>query len=153
MAAAIEIKVPDIGDFEDVEVVEILVAKGDRVAVEDSLVSIESDKATMEIPSPVAGTVDEVRVALGGHRAPREIEGDLVSLHDVLAVAHARVALADDLLALAAVDRLAAAGSPVALHHLGDDPYEQEDRVGHEPEQVARLADLIGEWKAGTGIS
>jgi arylsulfatase A-like enzyme len=42
---------------------------------------------------------------------------------------------------------------PVALHHLGDDPYEQENRVGHEPEQVARLAHLIGEWKAGTGIS
>jgi len=61
----VEIRVPDIGDFEDVEVVEILVGPGDVVAVEDPLVSIESDKATMEIPSPVAGRVQEVRVSLG----------------------------------------------------------------------------------------
>jgi pyruvate dehydrogenase E2 component (dihydrolipoamide acetyltransferase) len=60
-----EILVPDIGDFEDVEVVEILVAEGDSVAVEDSLISVESDKATMEIPAPEAGTVTEVKVALG----------------------------------------------------------------------------------------
>ena len=59
------IRVPDIGDFEDVEVVEILVGPGDVVEVEDPLVSVESDKATMEIPSPVSGRVHEVRVALG----------------------------------------------------------------------------------------
>lgn len=59
------VRVPDIGDFEDVEVVEILVGPGDRVELEDSLVSIESDKATMEIPSPVAGEVGEVHVSLG----------------------------------------------------------------------------------------
>ena len=65
MPNEVEIRVPDIGDFEDVEVVEILVGPGDVVALEDPLVSIESDKATMEIPSPVAGQVQEVRVSLG----------------------------------------------------------------------------------------
>ena len=65
MARETLICVPDIGDFEDVEVVEILVGPGDVVAVEDPLISIESDKATMEIPSPVAGRVHEVRVGLG----------------------------------------------------------------------------------------
>ena len=65
MPNEVEIRVPDIGDFEDVEVVEILVGPGDVVALEDPLVSIESDKATMEIPSPVAGRVQEVRVSLG----------------------------------------------------------------------------------------
>jgi len=65
LAKVIEIRVPDIGDFEDVEVVEILVAKGDAVALEDSLVSIESDKATMEIPAPAAGIVQAVHVGLG----------------------------------------------------------------------------------------
>ena len=59
------IRVPDIGDFEDVEVVEIMVGPGDEVQVEDPLVSIESDKATMEIPAPVAGRVLEIRVSLG----------------------------------------------------------------------------------------
>ncbi|MDG2335860.1 MAG: 2-oxo acid dehydrogenase subunit E2 [Myxococcota bacterium] len=65
MASETLIRVPDIGDFEDVEVVEIMVAPGDEVAVEDPLISIESDKATMEIPSPVAGRVLEIRVSLG----------------------------------------------------------------------------------------
>jgi len=65
MSGPIDIPVPDIGDFEDVEVVEILVAAGDRVEVETSLISIESDKATMEVPSPRAGTVREIAVALG----------------------------------------------------------------------------------------
>jgi len=61
----VEVHVPDIGDFEAVDVVEILVAPGDRVAVEDPLVSLESDKATMEVPSPVAGEILSVKVALG----------------------------------------------------------------------------------------
>ncbi len=65
MARSIQVQVPDIGDFDDVEVIEVLVAKGDRVAVEDSLVTLESDKATMEIPSPEAGIVAEVSVHLG----------------------------------------------------------------------------------------
>ena len=60
-----EIFVPDIGDFKEVEVVEILVKPGDTVAKETSLVSLESDKATMEIPSPVAGVVKELRVKIG----------------------------------------------------------------------------------------
>jgi pyruvate dehydrogenase E2 component (dihydrolipoamide acetyltransferase) len=60
-----EILVPDIGDFENVEVIEVLVSAGDNVAVEDSLISVESDKATMEIPAPEAGVVKEVKVAVG----------------------------------------------------------------------------------------
>ena len=63
--SAIEVKVPDIGDFKDVPVIEILVKPGDTVAAEDSLVTLESDKATMDVPSPAAGTVREVRVKVG----------------------------------------------------------------------------------------
>jgi pyruvate dehydrogenase E2 component (dihydrolipoamide acetyltransferase) len=59
------IVVPDIGDFKDVEVIEVLVKPGDRVAQNDSLITLESDKAAMEIPSPVAGTVADLRVAVG----------------------------------------------------------------------------------------
>ena len=65
MARDAEIRVPDIGDFEDVEVIEVLVAAGDRVEIEDSLITLESDKATMEIPSPVSGVVGELRVSVG----------------------------------------------------------------------------------------
>ncbi len=62
---SIQVLVPDIGDFDEVEIIEVLVAKGDRVEVEDSLVTLESDKATMEIPSPEAGIVGDVSVQLG----------------------------------------------------------------------------------------
>lgn len=60
-----EIKVPDIGGFHDVPIIEIHVKPGDTVKAEDALITLESDKATMDVPSPVAGTVKEVRVALG----------------------------------------------------------------------------------------
>ncbi|WP_071796519.1 dihydrolipoyl dehydrogenase [Natronohydrobacter thiooxidans] len=60
-----EIKVPDIGDYKDVPVISILVQPGDTVAVDDPLIELESDKATMEVPSPVAGVVRELRVAVG----------------------------------------------------------------------------------------
>jgi len=60
-----EILVPNIGDFDKVEVIEILVAAGDTVAAEDSLISVESDKASMEIPAPEPGVVKEIKVNLG----------------------------------------------------------------------------------------
>jgi dihydrolipoamide dehydrogenase len=61
----IEVKVPDIGDFKDVPVIEVLVKPGDKVAKETSLVTLESDKATMDVPSPVDGTVKEMKVKVG----------------------------------------------------------------------------------------
>jgi pyruvate dehydrogenase E2 component (dihydrolipoamide acetyltransferase) len=63
--AAIEVKVPDIGDFKDVPVIEVLVKPGDTVKKDDSLVTLESDKATMEVPAPFAGTVKTVLVKVG----------------------------------------------------------------------------------------
>ena len=65
MANLIEVKVPDIGDFTDIPVIEILVKPGDSIKKDDSLISLESDKATMEVPSPQAGVVKELRVKLG----------------------------------------------------------------------------------------
>jgi pyruvate dehydrogenase E2 component (dihydrolipoamide acetyltransferase) len=63
--AVVEVKVPDIGDFKDVEVIEVLVKPGDTIAVDQSLVTVESDKASMEIPSSAAGRVKAMRVKLG----------------------------------------------------------------------------------------
>jgi dihydrolipoamide dehydrogenase len=63
--APTEVKVPDIGDFKDVEVIEVLVKPGDAVSKEQSLITLESDKATMEIPSPNAGVVKELRLKVG----------------------------------------------------------------------------------------
>ncbi|MGA8004563.1 MAG: biotin/lipoyl-containing protein, partial [Burkholderiales bacterium] len=60
-----EVLVPDIGDFKEVEVIEVLVKPGDAIAKEQSLITLESDKATMEIPSPAAGVVKEIKVKVG----------------------------------------------------------------------------------------
>ncbi len=79
MADVKDILVPDIGDFEGVEVIEILVSPGDSISVEDPLVSLESDKAAMEIPSPQAGTVKEVKVSIGD----KVSEGDLLLTMEV----------------------------------------------------------------------
>ena len=63
--AVIDIKVPDIGDFSEVGVIEVLVKAGDTIKVEQSLITVESDKASMEIPSSHAGVVKEVKVKVG----------------------------------------------------------------------------------------
>jgi pyruvate dehydrogenase E2 component (dihydrolipoamide acetyltransferase) len=76
MADRVEVLLPDIGDFRDVDVVEILVSPGQRVEKEQSLIVLESDKATMEIPSPAAGVVEEVRVHVGD----QVNEGDLIAV-------------------------------------------------------------------------
>src|SRR6266542_1645756 len=63
--STIEVKVPDIGDFKDVPVIEVFVKSGDAIGKEDPLVTLESDKATMDVPSPDAGTVRDVKVKVG----------------------------------------------------------------------------------------
>ena len=91
--ATIEVKVPDIGDFKDVPVISVMVKPGDTVAVDDPLVELESDKATMEVPSPAAGKVKEIKIK----------EGDKVS--------------EGVLLLLLAGEAAAAAAAPVARRH------------------------------------
>jgi pyruvate dehydrogenase E2 component (dihydrolipoamide acetyltransferase) len=76
MAGVQEVKVPDIGDFKDVEIVEVIAKAGDEVHEEDPLITLESDKASMEVPAPFAGKVAEVKVKAGD----RVSEGDLILL-------------------------------------------------------------------------
>ncbi|MCL4151605.1 UNVERIFIED_CONTAM: hypothetical protein GTU68_006499 [Idotea baltica] len=86
MAELIEIKVPDIGDFDEVEIIEVLVAEGDSVDVNQDIITLESDKAAMEIPSPVAGIIKALKVSLG----------DKVKQGDVIAVAEAVETVAEN---------------------------------------------------------
>jgi pyruvate dehydrogenase E2 component (dihydrolipoamide acetyltransferase) len=74
MSQLIEVKVPDIGDYKDIPVIEVLVKVGDTVKAEDSLVTLESDKATLDVPTPIAGVVKELKVQVGS----RVSEGSLV---------------------------------------------------------------------------
>ena len=90
MAAVMEVKVPDIGDFKDVPVIEVMVKAGDHVKPEDSLVSLESDKATMDVPAPVGGVVKEVKLKVGD----KVSEGALIMLLDTTGTGAAATAVA-----------------------------------------------------------
>jgi len=79
MSQLIEVKVPDIGDFADVPVIEILVKVGDTVDQDQSLVTLESDKATMDVPSSHAGIVKEIKVKVGDTVA----EGKIIVLMEI----------------------------------------------------------------------
>ena len=88
--STIDVKVPDIGDFKDIPVIEIFVKPGDTVSAEDSLVTLESDKATMDVPSPAAGTIKEVRVKLGD----KVSEGSVLVMLESIATGAAKPAVA-----------------------------------------------------------
>ena len=109
--ASVEVKVPDIGDFKEVEVIELLVKPGDTVAVDQSLLTVESDKASMEIPSSHAGVVKELKVKLGDKVAM----GSLVLVLEATdAPAAAAPAAAPAAAAAAAAPPAVAAPAPVA---------------------------------------
>ena len=103
-AGPVEVRVPDIGDFKDVAVIEVMVKPGDTIKVEQSLITVESDKASMEIPSSAAGVLKELKVKVG----------DTVNIGDLLAVLEGTVAAAAPVAAVAVASAPLAAPSPVA---------------------------------------
>ena len=111
----IEVKVPDIGDFKDVPVIGIEVSPGDTVKAEDPLVTLESDKATMEVPAPAAGVVKEIRLKIGD----KVSEGTLVLLMETAEAGAAAPAPAPVPGAPPAAAPPAAAPAPQAARHAG----------------------------------
>ena len=83
MSQILEVKIPDIGDFHDIPVIEVMVKPGDVVKAEDSLITLESDKSTMDVPAPTAGVVKDVKVKVGD----KVSKDTLVLLLEVTAVA------------------------------------------------------------------
>lgn len=108
--SAIEVKVPDIGDFKEVEVIELMVKVGDMIKVDQSLITVESDKASMEIPSSQAGVVKEIKVKLGDKVA----EGSLLLLVESDSAAATSTASAAPVSAPAAVATAAVAPAPAS---------------------------------------
>ncbi len=107
-----EIRVPELGDFKNVEIVEVVVKPGDQVRAEQTLITLETDKAAMEVPSPVAGTVIEIKVAQGG----RVSTGDLIAFLDAdeSAVVPAAATAPAEKAAAPAESRMEAAAPPPA---------------------------------------
>lgn len=110
MSQAIEIKVPDIGDYDAVPVIEVHVKPGDAINAEDALVTLESDKATMDVPSPQAGTVKEVKVKVGDNVS----EGTLILILEAAGAAGAAGAAAAAPAAAPAPAAAAPAPAPAA---------------------------------------
>jgi len=116
MSQLIEVKVPDIGDFKDVPVIEVAVKPGDSVEAEATLLTLESDKATMDVPSPVAGVVKEIKVVVGDKVA----EGTLVVILEAGAAAvPAPAPAAAPAPAVSAPAPVAAAPAPAAAPAVG----------------------------------
>ncbi len=113
MSNVIEIKVPDIGDFSDVDVIDVLVGAGDTVAVDDALITLESDKASMDIPSPQAGVVKEMKIAVGDKAS----EGTLVCLLEASVDRASEAAVAE-----------AASSAPVTAPAVASHPGEADIR-------------------------
>jgi len=88
MPKTLEVKIPDIGDFDEVAVIEVMVKPGDTIKPEDPLITLESDKATMDVPSPAAGKVKDVRLKVGDKVA----QGALILLLEVAEAAPAPAA-------------------------------------------------------------
>ena len=119
MSSMIEVEVPDIGDFAEVEVIELLVKPGDEVVAEQSLITVESDKASMEIPSSASGTVRELRVKLGDKVA----KGSVVLVLEAQGVGGAGAAAPAAALAPAAADAAPASGrSPAPASDTASQP-------------------------------
>ena len=113
MSQLIEVKVPDIGDYQDIPVIEVLIQPGDVIEKEQSLITLESDKATMDVPSSHAGVVKEVKVKVGDHIS----EGGLVLLLEAAeATAHPPIAEAPS--RAAAVPSHAAAAPPTPVSQM-----------------------------------
>ena len=149
MSQVIEVKVPDIGDFADVPVIELFVKPGDTLAVDEAICTLESDKATMDVPSPAAGTVREVLVAVGDKVAEGALLLKLEAAGDSAAAAPAAAAAAHP----PRHPRRRADGRQRPAHHLAPAVQQQHairDRLDqvhvvraqdHRRAGVAQLAD------------
>jgi dihydrolipoamide dehydrogenase len=122
MANSVEVKVPDIGDFKDVAVIEVLVKPGEKVKAEQSLITVESDKASMEIPSSQAGVVKDMTVKLGD----KVSEGSLILTLEPEGAAVAPAAPAGAPAAAAPAAESAEATAPQAARHAGGADMECE---------------------------
>jgi pyruvate dehydrogenase E2 component (dihydrolipoamide acetyltransferase) len=158
-AGPVEVRVPDIGDFKDVVVIEILVKPGDRVAVDQSLITVESDKASMEVPSSAAGVVRELKVKLGDKINQGDLlallEGAAASVAPAPAPAAAAVAVpaaAPAAAAMAAVLAAApAAAAPVPAHQPTANPARGLPYASPSVRRFARELGVPLEDVAGTG--
>src|SRR3954463_8183548 len=147
----VEIKVPDIGDFKDVPIIQVFVKPGDSVKQEDPLIALESDKATMDVPSPADGTVKDLKVKVGD----RVSKGNLILLLDSAAEAKATPSGPSGGNGQSAATTQAAAPAPKA-EARGDkqkQPEEERPKPGEGPEKTGGPPPAKPQPKAGAAAA
>ena len=143
----IEVKVPDIGDSGEVEIIEVLVSEGDEVDVEDGLITLETDKATMDVPSPKAGKVKSLKVKVGDKVSEGsivlelEVAGEAESAEEERSEAPSKPA-EEEKVATEAPQERAEKAPPVPDHPLGRKG--QSDSLPHASPAVRRVAREFG---------
>jgi pyruvate dehydrogenase E2 component (dihydrolipoamide acetyltransferase) len=152
VSSVIEVKVPDIGDFKDVSVIELLVKPGDAVQVEQSLITIESDKASMEIPSSAAGVLKELKVKVGD----KVNIGDLIAHLEGAGAPAVPVAAPQPTAQVAPVTTAPSTSSSVAAPaHQPSTPLSAKSVVAHASPSVRKFARELGvplEEVKGSGL-
>jgi pyruvate dehydrogenase E2 component (dihydrolipoamide acetyltransferase) len=136
----VQVNVPDIGDFKDVTVIEVMVKVGDTVKVEQSLITVESDKASMEIPSSAAGVIRELKVKLGD----KVNIGDLLAILEGVAVAGTAAPAAVAAPAVAPVAAAAVAPAPAAIAVPAHNPTTAPVGLPHASPSVRKFARELG---------
>ena len=148
MSTPIEVKVPDIGDFTDIPVIEVMVKAGDTVQAEDALISLESDKATMDVPAPFAGLVKEIRVKVGDKVSQGSVIllAEEISANDAYPSASAPAAMAQTSggakAALGSTGEAPASGSGPAGNAQSSAPKKNADGREALPAGVSQAATL-----------
>jgi pyruvate dehydrogenase E2 component (dihydrolipoamide acetyltransferase) len=155
MSAIRQVTVPDIGDFKDIPIIDVLVKVGDRVAKDTPLVVLESDKATLEVPSPEAGTIRELQVAIGARVSEGslllELDGVSQDTEPLQAAGAARASIlelsarsaAPSVLATASVQPSTVSDRP-PLHAVNGLPFVPILRMPHASPSIRRMARELG---------
>ena len=143
MANSIDIVVPDLGDFSDVEIIEVLVSAGDSVAREDGLVTLETDKASMDVPAPASGVVETLTVSVGEKINTGDVIGTMSVEAGAPAEAPSAAAVVDMPMALGDDDALQQQPPPDVVEQTAPPPLGSEDE--NTPMTEAPAADAVPE--------
>ncbi len=139
MSQIVEIKVPDIGGNDNVDVIDVAVKVGDVIAIEDTLITLETDKATMDVPADAAGKVTEVKVAVGD----KVSEGSLIVLVDAVAATNEAAPAAAEVAPVAAAESAPAVAAPSASGQLAQ--VIVPDIGGHDNVDIIEVSVSVGD--------
>ncbi|MGA7596048.1 MAG: dihydrolipoyllysine-residue acetyltransferase [Gallionella sp.] len=155
MAEIKQVRVPDIGDYKDVDIIEVMVKAGDTISAEENLVTLETDKAAMDVPSPYAGVIKEIKIKVGDKVSQGSLillvdTGNAAALQDV----HPAVAVADpaSVPAVAAAPQAVAVAQPVAAAPAVDSPADVDAPVPELPAGKAHASPAIRRFARELGV-